>query len=48
MGVMVVVMVVGMGVYAMSHGSAAARPANATSFVSPAALAIPVVAGGGG
>ena len=48
MGVMVVFMVVGMGVYAMNHGSAAARPSQAAGLSSPAALAIPVVAGGGG
>ncbi len=48
MGVVMVVMMVGVGAYAMSHRSTAARPFNATTLASPAMLAIPVVARGGG
>jgi hypothetical protein len=48
MGVMVAVMVVGAGVYMMNNRSTPARPFNATSLASPAMLAIPVVARGGG
>jgi hypothetical protein len=48
MGVMMAVMVVGAGVYMMNNGSTPARPFNATALASPAMLAIPVVARGGG
>jgi hypothetical protein len=48
MGVMMAVMVVGAGVYMMNNRSTPARPFNATSLASPAMLAIPVVARGGG
>lgn len=48
MGAMMVVMMVGAGVYMMNNRGTAARPINATAPASPAMLAIPVVARGGG
>jgi len=48
MGAMMVVMMVGAGVYMMNNGSMTGRPFNATTLASPAMLAIPVVARGGG
>lgn len=48
MGVMMAVMVVGMGVYASNHRATPAVPLQAISPNSPAALAVPVAAGGGG
>jgi hypothetical protein len=48
MGVMMAVMVVGAGVYMMNNRNTPARPYNATTLASPALLAIPVMARGGG
>jgi hypothetical protein len=48
MGAVMVVMMVGVGAYAMSHRSVAAGPSSTTTVASPALLAIPVVARGGG
>jgi hypothetical protein len=48
MGAMMVVMVVGAGVYMMSNRNTAARPFNASTIASPALQAIPVVARRGG
>jgi hypothetical protein len=48
MGVVMVGMMVGVGAYAMSHRSAPAGPSSATALPSPALLALPVVARGGG
>lgn len=48
MGAVMVVMMVGVGAYAMSHRSVAAGPSSTTTVASPALLAIPVVSRGGG
>jgi hypothetical protein len=48
MGAVMVVMMVGVGAYAMNHRNTAARPSSTTTLVSPAMLAIPVVARSGG
>ncbi|MCM2334755.1 MAG: hypothetical protein NDI82_12515 [Anaeromyxobacteraceae bacterium] len=48
MGGMMAVMMVGAGVYYMSHRSTAGRPVHTTSMIGPAALAVPVASPGGG
>lgn len=48
MGAMVVVMVVGAGMYYRGRGTPVARPLSPTTLASPAMLAIPVVSRGGG
>ncbi len=48
MGGVMVAMMVGVGVYAMSHGRGAAATARSTGLTGPAARAVPVAAPGGG
>jgi hypothetical protein len=48
MGAMMVVMMVGVGAYAMSNRGSAARPFSPNTLTSPAMLAIPVASRSGG